>query len=104
MPPPPYAGTVQEKRIRSIPLFVFSVPAISAVGGPFRAPGRDEGYVVRGSGNEELFTALLELMLRDSRAGKRTLDAKAAPFKQDEWWREPTAAEAAAADTCTAKA
>lgn len=58
---------------------------------------------MRGSGNEQSFTSLLELMLRDSNAGKRTLDAKAAPFKQDEWWREPTEAEAAAADTCTAK-
>ena len=50
-------ATIEEKGIHSIPLFAFSIPAINAVGGPFRSNAtatadRDgaepaEPYVVR---------------------------------------------------------
>ena len=64
----------------------FSCPAIDAVGGPFRAAGAHEAYVVRGSSSEESFLELFELIQRDARAGKRVYDEAAFPFRRDEWW------------------
>lgn len=86
-----FRSTVQEKNIHSIPLFVFSVPSLGAVGGPFRKPGAREAYVVQGSGNHDLFLSLLEVISRDMQAGRRIDDQRSAQFRQDEWWR-PTAA------------
>ena len=43
-----YGDTIREAGIKAIPLFSFSVPSLRAVGGPFRAPGDYEAYVVRG--------------------------------------------------------
>ena len=44
-----YGATIREKKIHSIPLFSFSVPSIGTIGRPFREPGADQAYVVRGS-------------------------------------------------------
>lgn len=81
--------------LRRVPVlhaqFAMSVPSIDAVGGPFRAPGTDEAYVVRGSMDEDYFVALLELIARDVASGKRSYDATARPFRQDEWWSAPPA-------------
>lgn len=85
-----YGRTIREKRIHSIPLFSLSVPSIGAVGGPFRAPGPSEAYVVRGSMDKDYFLALLELIRRDVERGGRQYDAAAGPFRQDEWWKPPT--------------
>ena len=81
-----YGSTIREAGIRAIPLFAFSVPAIDAVGGPFREPGAYESYVVRGSSGEQNFLDLFELILRDATSGERVYDAAAFPFRQDEWW------------------
>ena len=81
-----YGDTIREAGIKAIPLFAFSVPSLGAVGGPFRAPGEYESYVVRGSSGEENFLRLFELILRDATAGTRVYDAKAFPYRQDEWW------------------
>ena len=86
-----YGRTITEKRIHSIPLFAMSVPSIDAWGGPFRPAGKHEAYVVRGSMDQGFFLGLLELILRDVKAGKRMYDAQAAPFRNDEWWRAPRA-------------
>ena len=87
-----YGDTIREAGIKAIPLFAFSVPAIGAIGGPFRAAGDDEAYVVRGSSSRESFLELFELIRRDADAGARKYDAAAFPFRRDEWWasrREP---------------
>ena len=82
-----YGETIRTKRIHSIPLFAFNVPAIDAAGGPFRAPGTHEAYVVRGSMDTEYFTELLELIARDVAAGTRNFDARALRLgRHDEWW------------------
>jgi len=64
-----YGETIRDKAIHSIPLFALSVPAIDAVGGPFRSPGRDEAYVVRGSMDDAYFLELFCVILRDVNAG-----------------------------------
>ena len=84
-----YGRTIREKRIHSIPLFALSVPEIDAVGGPFRAPGKSEAYVVRGSMDKDHFLSLLELIRLDVKRGGRQYDAAAGPFRQDEWWTPP---------------
>jgi hypothetical protein len=59
-----YKRTIEEFGIHSIPLFSFSVPAIGAVGGPFRARSSSDGadaYVVRGSMSTEYFAELFEV-------------------------------------------
>lgn len=81
-----YGSTIREAGIRAIPLFSFSVPAIDAVGGPFRKPGTHEAYVVRGSNSEQSFLDLFKLIMRDSSAGTRVYDETAFPFRRDEWW------------------
>jgi len=81
-----YGSTIREAGISAIPLFAFSVPALGAVGGPFRAAGPFESYVVRGSSSEERFLGLFELILRDVSKGERAYDAAAFPFRNDEWW------------------
>ena len=81
-----YGETIRTSGIRSIPLFAFSVPALGAIGGPFRAAGRFEAYVVRGSSDAATFSSLFELILRDVEAGERVYDAPAFPFRRDEWW------------------
>ena len=88
-----YGATIREKGIHSIPLFSFSVPAIEAVGGPFRDSGADEAYVVRGSMDTEYFAELLEVIARDVARGKRTYDARANPYRQDEWRRRAPGGE-----------
>jgi|UniRef100_A0A7S3EYP1 predicted DsbA family dithiol-disulfide isomerase len=80
-----YGETIKEKRIHSIPLFAFSVPSIGAVGGPFRDPAEDEAYVVRGSMSDTYFLDLLEVILRDVKAGNRIFDERASRYRQDEW-------------------
>ena len=87
-----YGETIREKRIHSIPLFAFSVPAIGAQGGPFRAAGADEAYVVRGSMDDGYFLALFETIARDVEAGKRVYDGRASAYRQDQWWKKPEAA------------
>lgn len=84
-----YGDTIRLHKIHSIPLFAFSVPAIDAIGGPFRASGADEAYVVRGSMDAEYFLELLETVLRDVRAGKRIFDGRAAKYRDDEWRTGP---------------
>ena len=74
-----YGETIRTSGIRSIPLFAFSVPALGAVGGPFRAAGRFEAYVVRGSSDAATFSSLFELILRDVTAGQRIFDALPSP-------------------------
>ena len=86
-----YGDTIRQSGIRSIPLFAFSVPALGAVGGPFREAGDYEAYVVRGSSDEKTFSSLFELILRDAKAGERVYDAPAFPFRRDEWWGRPRA-------------
>lgn len=81
-----YGDTIRRSGIRAIPLFAFSVPALGAVGGPFRPAGAYEAYVVRGSSDAQDFLALFELVLRDARAGARVYDERAFPFRRDEWW------------------
>uniref|UniRef100_A0A7S2GRB6 DSBA-like thioredoxin domain-containing protein n=1 Tax=Haptolina brevifila TaxID=156173 RepID=A0A7S2GRB6_9EUKA len=81
-----YGSTIRDAGIHAIPLFAFSVPAIDAQGGPFRTPGTDEAYVVRGSSSERSFLGLFELILRDTTAGTREYDAAAFPYRRDEWW------------------
>jgi len=83
-----YGATIREANIRAIPLFAFSVPEIDAVGGPFRAAGAYEAYVVRGSSNAESFGALFELIHRDAQSGGREYDEAAFPFRRDEWWAQ----------------
>lgn len=85
-----YGATIREKRVHSIPLFAMSVPQIDASGGPFRAPGKGEAYVVRGSMDAEYFMALFEVVLRDVGAGERVYDARAAPYRLDEWHHAST--------------
>jgi len=87
-----YGDTIHKKNIHSIPLFAFSVDAIGAVGGPFRAPGKHEAYVVRGSMDDRHFLSLFELIARDVKAGRRIFDEASSAFRQDEWWR-PTVQE-----------
>ena len=82
-----YGRTIREKKIHSIPLFALSVPAIDASGGPFRAAGKHEAFVVRGSMDTEHFVNLFRVILRDVRAGKRVYDEMALPYRQDEWWK-----------------
>ena len=55
------------------------------------------------------FIALFELILRDVHAGKRIYDARAAPYRHDEWWTQDasrgsaaTARNGADAGVCTA--
>lgn len=81
-----YGATIREAGIRAIPLFAFSVPALGAVGGPFRDAGEYEAYVVRGSSGEESFLRLFELIARDAAAGARVYDEAAFPYRRDEWW------------------
>jgi len=81
-----YGSTIREAGIKAIPLFAFCVPAIGAVGGPFRPAGEFESYVVRGSSNAEDFLSLFELIHRDWRDGKRVYDSAAFPFRRDEWF------------------
>ena len=85
-----YGTTIREKGIHSIPLFAFNVPAIGAVGGPFRAAGTDEAYIVRGSMDDNYFLRLFETIERDVQAGRRAYDSRAAAYRQDQWWK-PTA-------------
>jgi len=92
-----YGETIHDRRIHSIPLFAFCVPAIGAVGGPFRTPGKHEAFVARGSMDQEYFLALFETILRDVRAGQRVYDARAAPYRQDEWF----SARTRSASTCS---
>jgi len=80
-----YGRTIRELRIHSIPLFALSVPTLDAIGGPFRAPGAYEAYIVRGSMDAEYFLTLFEVLLRDVRAGQRVYDVRAAPYPRDEW-------------------
>jgi len=84
-----YGETIRDKAIHSIPLFALSVPAIDAVGGPFRSPGRDEAYVVRGSMDDAYFLELFCVILRDVNAGRRIYDTRAQPYRQDEWHGTP---------------
>ena len=66
--------------------------------------------MVRGSMDAEYFLELFELILRDATAGKRIYDARAAPFRNDEWWMAegrassgaPAADVADAGGVCTA--
>jgi predicted DsbA family dithiol-disulfide isomerase len=83
-----YGATIREAGIRAIPLFAFSVPALGAVGGPFRAAGPFEAYVVRGSSGEDHFLQLFELIARDAAAGARVYDEAAFPYRRDEWWAQ----------------
>jgi hypothetical protein len=69
----------------SVPQFALSVPTLDAIGGPFRAPGAYEAYIVRGSMDAEYFLTLFEVLLRDVRAGQRVYDVRAAPYPRDEW-------------------
>ena len=66
-----YGRTIREKGIHSIPLFVFNLPTIDAVGPPFRAPGRARPYVVNGSMDAAYFLGLFEGAARDVAAGRR---------------------------------
>ena len=86
-----YGATIREKGIHAIPLFAFHAPQIGAQGGPFRAAGDDEAYVVRGSMDDGYFLELLETIARDVANGKRVYDGRAAPFRQDQWWEKPAA-------------
>lgn len=86
-----YGETIRGAGIRSIPLFALSVPAIGAEGGPFRAAGPYEAYVVRGSGDTAHFLSLFELIARDAAAGAREYDAAAFPYRRDEWWASASA-------------
>jgi predicted DsbA family dithiol-disulfide isomerase len=60
-----YGKTIHEKRIHSIPLFVFNVPSIDAMGAPFRPAGKRSPYVVNGSMDKEYFLALFERITAD---------------------------------------
>jgi predicted DsbA family dithiol-disulfide isomerase len=75
-----YDRTINHFGIRSIPLFSFSVPAIDAVGGPFRPKGKHDAYVVRGSMSAEFFLELFEVILRDSEARGKVADERGAQF------------------------
>ena len=90
-----YGRTIRELNIHSIPLFALSVPEIDAVGGPFRAPGHAEAYVVRGSMDHDYFLHLFEVVLRDVMAGKRIFDERAQPYRLDEWHAKRTGGHAA---------
>lgn len=96
-----YGKTIRQKKIHSIPLFALSVPSIDAVGGPFRPPGKDEAYVVRGSMDKGYFLELLELIKRDVDSGKRTYDHRAQKFRQDEWWKPQLRGQARKEGVCT---
>ena len=52
--------------VHSIPLFVFSLPALGLVGGPFRA-GAGTPFIVNGSMDAQLFYRLFERMLELAR-------------------------------------
>ena len=79
-----YGATIKEKGIHSIPLFCFSVPALGAVGGPFRnsssAAAQQQPYIVRGSMDSDYFLELFEVIRRDVEAGTRVVDQRAAKF------------------------
>ena len=60
-----YGRTIYEKNIHSIPLFVFNVPIIDAVGLPFRSSGKRKPYLVKGSGSSDYFAALFEQIYMD---------------------------------------
>lgn len=75
-----YRRTIDEKGIHSIPLFVFNVGAVGAVGGPFRLRGAADPYIARGSMDDDYFLDLFEVVLRDLGAGARVMDARAARF------------------------
>lgn len=55
-----YGSTIYEKNIHAIPFFVFNVPQIGAVGGPFRVHGKREPFIVKGSMDEDYFYSLFE--------------------------------------------
>ena len=98
-----YGDTIRLKRIHSIPLFAMNVPAIDAVGGPFRPPGKHEAYVVRGSMDSEYFLELLEVIHRDVKRGTRVHDERARRLgRHDEWWAPVAADEQACTGTGTA--
>jgi hypothetical protein len=50
-----YGDTINAYHIHAIPLFVFNVPSIGMVGGPFREEGARKPFVVNGSSDEESF-------------------------------------------------
>jgi|UniRef100_A0A7S4GPI4 predicted DsbA family dithiol-disulfide isomerase len=50
-----YGATIRDKNIHSIPLFVFNVPSIGAVGGPFRARAAREPHILNGSMDPDTF-------------------------------------------------
>ena len=62
-----YGDAIHAKGIHSIPLFVFNVPALGAVGAPFRAPGIKEPWVVNGSMDRGFFLRLFRGVLADHR-------------------------------------
>ena len=72
-----YGRTIEEKGIHSIPLFAFSVPAIGAVGGPFRAKQKDNPFIVRGSMDAEYFLELFEGRQRLHRRGRGRRERRA---------------------------
>ena len=47
-----YGATIRDKNIHSIPLFVFNVPSIGAVGGPFRARAAREPHILNVCGSD----------------------------------------------------
>jgi len=69
-----YGDTIHKYGIHSIPLFVFNVPAIGAVGGPFRKDScsredertrcQREPWVVNGSMDANRFLQIFEEILR----------------------------------------
>lgn len=79
-----YGATIKEKGIHSIPLFCFNVPALNAVGGPFRnassAAKQHQPFIVRGSMDSDYFLELFEVIRRDVEAGTRMIDHRAAKF------------------------
>jgi hypothetical protein len=56
--------------VHAIPLFVFNVPEIGMVGGPFRKEGAQQPFLVNGSSDEDSF---LEIFTRIHTAIKSSL-------------------------------
>jgi len=67
-----YGDTIHGKGIHSIPLFVFSVPALDLVGGPFRS-GPGTPFVLNGSMDADTFLAVFNGALQRLQARRQEL-------------------------------
>ena len=77
-----YGDTIRKYDIHAIPLFVFHHPASGAAGGPFRPLGsRRDAWVVNGSGDANMFLALLS-EIRDHALRASSSSSSSAPSER----------------------